>query len=81
MWIYVVLTVLGGSLLSLVVYLSTKNGSRLAQLEAIKEELKRLEKEEKKANEISNKVAHLTADDARRRLHEVANSQQRNNMQ
>ena len=80
MWIYVVLTVLGGSLLSLVVYLSTKNGSRLAQLEAIKEELKRLEKEEKKANEISNKVAHLTADDARRRLHDVANKQS-NSMQ
>lgn len=80
MWIYLIAILAFGLVLSLAIFLATKNGSKSAQLKAIKEELKRLEREEKKAHEISNKVAHLTADDARRRLHEVANAQQRNNM-
>ena len=81
MWIYVVLTLGCGSLLSLVVYLATKNGSRAAQLEAIKQEIRRIEREQAKANEINQNVASLSADDAKRRLHEIATAQQHNNLQ
>ena len=80
MSIYVVLTVLCGSLLSLVVYLANKSGSRAAQLEAIKEELRRIGKEQAKADEINQNLASLNADAARRKLCELQ-SKQRNRMQ
>jgi len=71
MWIYVFLTVLCGSLTGLVVYLATKNGSRAAQLEAIKEELKRTEKERAKQNEINNAVSNMSSSDVRDRLSNI----------
>lgn len=75
MWIYILLTVLCGSLLSLVVYLATKNGSRAAQLEAIKAELRKISAEQEKVNAINKTIASLDANDARRMLHDVANEQ------
>ena len=74
MWIYVVLTVLGGSLISLVVYLATKSGSRAAQLEAIKEELRRISAEQARANEVNSSIAHMSDSDIRNKLHSIANS-------
>ena len=81
MWIYLTMIVAFGSVFAFALILASKNGSKAAQLEAIKGELKKIAREQEKANEISNNVSSLTADDARRRLHEVANAQQRNRLQ
>lgn len=74
MWIYVVLTLGCGSLLSLVVYLATKNGSRAAQLEAIKQEIRRIEKEQAKVQKINEEVSSLTPEEARAKLHNISNN-------
>ncbi len=62
-----------GILLSVVVLLASKNGSKAARLEALKIELKKQEKEQIRVKEIKDRVYHLSADDARRRLHQIAN--------
>ncbi|MBQ3666927.1 MAG: hypothetical protein II913_02580 [Elusimicrobiaceae bacterium] len=79
MELYVVLLLGGGMLLGVALYLARKNGSKSAQLSALKEELKRQAKEQARAKQITDAVCHLTTDDARRRLHDVANKQ-RNGM-
>ena len=67
--------VCGGGLLGGALWLASKNGSKSAQLEALKAELKKQAEEQRRAEQITNRVYHLTADDARRRLHEIANQQ------
>lgn len=79
MWIYLTAILAFSFVLFLAILYAKKSGKKEAQLEAIKAELKKIAKEQEKANEISNNVANLTADDARRRLHDVANKQ-RNGM-
>ena len=70
------ITLLGvGSLLGAVIYLAGKNGSKSAQLEALKAELKKQAKEQAHAQKITDNVYSLSADDARRRLHDVAGKQ------
>lgn len=64
-----------GSLFTLVVALASKNGSKQAQLEALKAELKKQAEEQARAQKIMDNVSSLSVDDARRRLHEVANKQ------
>ena len=74
--LYNIIIILGGTaLFAGALVLASKNGSKAAQLEAIKAELKKIAKEQEKANEISENVASLSADDARNRLHDVANKQ------
>ena len=75
MWIYLTAILAFSLVLFLAIGFAKKSGKKEAQLEAIKAELKKIAKEQEKANEISNNVATLSADDARRRLHDVANKQ------
>lgn len=65
----------GGGLLGLALILASKNGSKSAQLEALKAELKKQAEEQARAQRIIDNVNYLSADDARRRLHNVANKQ------
>lgn len=64
-----------GSLFTLVVTLASRNGSKSAQLEALKAELRKQAEEQARAQRITDNVYSLSADDARRRLHDVANKQ------
>ena len=69
---YIALILGGGLVWAAALWLACKNGSKAAQLAALKEELKRQAKEQARAKEITEHVYHLTVDDARRRLHDVA---------
>lgn len=64
-----------GSLLTVVIFLASKNGSKAAQLEALKAELKKQAEEQARANRINNFANGLSGDDARKLLHDVANEQ------
>ena len=63
----------GGSLLAVCLWLAGKNGSKAAQLQALKIELNKQAEEQARAQKITNRVYALSDDDARRRLHDVAN--------
>lgn len=65
----------GGGLLAVALFLASKNGSKSAQLEALKAELRKQAEEQARAQRIIDNVNSLSADDARRRLHEIANKQ------
>jgi len=80
MWLYLVLILAFGTVFSFAIILASKNGSKAAQLESIKAELKKIANEQEKANRIKNNVASLSNDDARRMLHDVA-TKQSNGMQ
>ena len=59
-------------LLGLVVSFSSKNGSKAAQLEALKAELKKRAEEQAYAQKIINNVSNLSDDDVRKRLQDVS---------
>ena len=65
----------GASLVGVALWLASKNGSKAAQLEALKTELKKRAEEQRRAQEIEDMVYSLSVDDARRRLHRVATKQ------
>lgn len=65
----------GGGLVGVALLLASKNGSKSAQLEALKAEIRKNAEEQRRAQEIKDRVHSLSADDARRRLHDVANKQ------
>lgn len=65
----------GIGVLGIALWLASKNGSKSAQLEALKAEIKKQAEEQARAQRIRDKVSYLSGDDARRRLHEVANKQ------
>lgn len=68
--------ILGGmGLFSVAIYLASKNGSKAAQLEALKAEIRKLAEEEARAKRINNFANGLNSDDARRLLQDVANEQ------
>lgn len=71
--LYLGIILLLGILLSVVMLLASKNGSKAARLEALKMELKKREKEQIRAKQVRDSVYHLSAADARRRLHQIAN--------
>ena len=73
-WYFIVIFSLG-SLLSAVVLLATKNGSKAAQLEALKLELKKQAKEQAHAQKIRNRVSVMDEHTVRQRLHQLANKQ------
>ena len=64
-----------GAVLSAVILLASKNGSKSAQLEALKAEIRKQAEEQARAQRITDNVYALSADDARRRLHDVASKQ------
>ena len=61
-----------GSLL-VVIVLAGKNGRKAAQLEALKATLKKQAQEQARANKIMDNVRTMPHDDARKRLHGIAN--------
>ena len=63
-----------GSLFALVVTLATKNGSKQAQLEALKAELRKQAEEQARAARINSSVANMSDSDIRNKLHGIANS-------
>ena len=62
-----------GSLLTVIIFLSSKNGSKAAQLEALKAELKKQAEEQARSNRITDRVSTLSNEEARRKLNEIAN--------
>ena len=80
MWTAIGMILAFGGVFAFAITLASKNGSKAAQLEAIKAELRKIAAEQEKANEINNNVANLSADDARGLLHSIAGKQQ-NRMQ
>ena len=75
MWIYLIAILAFGSLLSVAIVMASKNGSKAAQLEALKAELRKQAEEQARANRINNFANGLSGDDARKLLHDVANEQ------
>ncbi len=65
----------GGGLLGVALWLASKNGSKAAQLEALKTELKKQAEEQQRAQKIMDNVYALSGDDAKRRLRNVARQQ------
>lgn len=58
-----------------IIYLSSKVGSKSAELEAIKAELKKQEQERNRAERINDTIGRMSDDDVRNRLHEIAGKQ------
>ena len=73
MWTHVIL--IGGflSLLGLVVLLASKSGSKAAQLEVLKQEIRKRAEEQARAQKILDSVANMSNDDVRKRLQDISN--------
>lgn len=72
MWTHVIL--IGGflSLLGLVVLLASKSGSKAAQLEVLKQEIRKRAEEQARAQKILDSVANMSSDDIRKRLQDIS---------
>ena len=75
MWVYLIAIILFGSVLGTALVLASKGGSKQAQLEALKAELRKQAEEQARAQRITDNVYSLSPDDARKRLQDVANKQ------
>ena len=58
-----------------IVCLASKNGSKAAQLEALKAELRKIAEEEARVARINNSVANMSDSDVRNSLHKIATEQ------
>ena len=72
---HLVIILCGGGIMGISLWLASKNGSKAAQLEALKAEIRKQAEEQERAKKITDTVYARSADDARRRLHDVANKQ------
>ena len=61
-----------GCLFVAVIALASKNGSKAAQLENLKIEIKRSEEERRRAEKIANSVDNMSSESVRERLQDVA---------
>ena len=75
MWGYLIAIIVCGSVIGMALVLASKNGSKQAQLEALKAELRKKAEEQARAQKITDNVYSLSPDDARKRLQDVANKQ------
>lgn len=75
MWQYIFAIVAFGGVFATALFLASKHASKEAQLQNLKAELKKQAEEQERARKITDSVYSLSADDARRRLHDVANKQ------
>lgn len=57
-----------GMLWAVALWLANRWGNKKAQLEALREEIKRQAKEQERANAINNRVDNMPIDDIRERL-------------
>lgn len=60
------------ALLWLVVALASKGGNKAAQVEALKQEIKKRAEEQAHAQKILNDVSNMSADDVRKRLQDIS---------
>ena len=75
MWLALGITGAFCFLVGLTVWLARKEGSKSAQLDAQLAQQRKEAEEAKRAKKITAPVYTLSADDARRRLHDVASKQ------
>lgn len=75
MWIYLIAILAFGSLLSVAIVMASKNGSKAAQLEALKAEIRKQAEEQARASKIMDNVRSFDEHTCRQRLHNVANKQ------
>lgn len=75
MWTYLIAILAFGSLLSVAIVMASKNGSKAAQLEALKAELRKQAEEQARASKIMDNVRSFDEHTCRQRLHNVANKQ------
>jgi cell division protein FtsB len=75
MWIEFLAIFGFGLLLTVIVALASKNGSKAAQLEALKAEIRKQAYEKEKLRKISKDVSNFDEYTIRQRLHEVSNKQ------
>ena len=69
---HLVTVLCSGGIVGIALWLAAKNGSKAAQLEALKTELKKKAEEQQRAQKMTDNVYAFSGDDARRRLHEIA---------
>lgn len=65
----------GSGVLGVALWLASKNGSKAAQLESLKAELRKKAEEQRRAQQITQHVYSMSADDARRRLCQLQSQQ------
>lgn len=68
MWQYLLVIIAFGGLMNVVVYLASKNGSKSAQLEALKAEIRKDAEEQRRANEANDRVRNMSDASVRNRL-------------
>jgi cell division protein FtsB len=73
MWIEFLAIFGFGLLLTVLVVLASKNGSKAAQLEALKADIRQRYKEQERAKELANRVDNMDDADIRNRLREISN--------
>lgn len=68
-----IVAILGGcGLLGVALWLASKNGSKAAQIEALKAELRKQAKEQARENKIIDSVRNMSSDDVRKRLQNIS---------
>ena len=75
MWMYLFFALGCGTIFGVAIMLASKNGSKAAQLEALKAELKKQAEEQARAQKITDNVNSLGDDDVRKRLQDISNKQ------
>lgn len=73
MWIEFLAIFGFGLLLTVIVALASKNGSKAAQLEALNAEIRKQAYEEEKLRKISKDVSNFDECTIRQRMHEISN--------
>lgn len=68
-----ILVIMGGcGVFGIALWLASKNGSKAAQLEALKSEIKKQAEERARAQKILNNVSNMSSDDIRKRLQDIS---------
>lgn len=69
-----IIALLGGcGVFGVALWLASENGSKAAQLESLKAEIKKQAEEEKRAQKIADTVVTMDEPAVRQRLHKIAN--------
>lgn len=72
MWLEFLILSIFGLLFATITVLASKNGSKAAQLEAIKAEIKRQAKERERAEKIANSIDNMDDTTVRQQLCKIA---------
>ena len=72
-YFYLCIILCGMGLFSVAIYLASKNGSKAAQLEALKAEIKKQAEEQRRVQKITDTVTAMDEHSVRQRLHKIAN--------